>query len=1025
MRLEDAEDRFRLYLESNPALVVVLDREGRIEELNAAGAELLGVDAAGVIGTDWFQFVPPEQRTATSQVFQAVMAGNVAAFGSHENDIVTARGERRTLLWRNAFVRDRDGKVTAGISTGVDITARRELEARLAASEARHRLVFDSAYDWETFQDPEGALAYCSPSCQRVTGHPAEAFLADPWLLVDITHPDDASRMAEHLDAVRALAPVCELDFRIRTADGGERWLHHVCQAVVDPEGRFQGRRASNRDVTERQRADLRYRQLFEHMTEGFAVHEIILDDAGRPVDYRFLQVNAAFERLTGLEAGKVTGRRVLEIIPDLEPAFIERYGRVALTGEPVTFEQGAGALGRVFQVHAYQPGPGRFACIFTDVTAQRETLDMLEDALRRARASEQSLGLVASHVRDVIWAYDLQAGRYTYMSPGVEGLRGVPLEEALTEPLEASLTPESMQRAAAVLARVGTPEEENPHVGVYDMPCRDGTVKQVEVIATYERDANGFPGTIFGITRDVTERVHAERALQVSEALYRSLFNAVPAGAILTDASGRILAFNDRAAADHGYSREEFGKLAIWEIDATDDEATVAARAGQVMRDGLLEFDTLHRTRSGELRDVRVRTIRVDRAEGPSILAIWEDVTEWRRTERARETLAEQLREAQKLESIGRLAGGVAHDLNNILVVFLGCADGLRRSLQSGSPPEAEDVEELQEGARRAREMTEQLLAFARRRVVAPVPLNLNDQVREAERMLRRLIGENVELALRLAPNLWTATCDPGQLSQLLVNLALNARDAMPEGGRLGIATENVELSGAPEAGWHGGAAPAGSFVRLTVEDSGAGIPAELGSTVFEPFVTTKPTGKGTGLGLATVYGIVQQAGGVVRYRSESGRGTVFEILLPRSAGVPAASAPPPTQHDPTVRPGGQILLVEDDPHVRSTVKRALQHGGYEVLAASSGEEALELLGLTSVEPRLLVTDVIMQGMNGRQVADAVRRARPGIPVLFMSGYAGDILARHGTAEPGLHLIEKPFTTEALLERVRGLLES
>jgi CheY-like chemotaxis protein len=306
---------------------------------------------------------------------------------------------------------------------------------------------------------------------------------------------------------------------------------------------------------------------------------------------------------------------------------------------------------------------------------------------------------------------------------------------------------------------------------------------------------------------------------------------------------------------------------------------------------------------------------------------------------------------------------------------------------------------------------------------VVAPVPLNLNDQVREAERMLRRLIGENVELALRLAPDLWTVTCDPGQLSQVLVNLALNARDAMPEGGRIGIATENAELSGAPEAAWHGGAAPAGSYVRLRVEDSGVGIPEELGPTVFEPFVTTKPPGKGTGLGLATVYGIVQQAGGVLRYRSEPGRGTVFEVLLPRSAGIPAASTRPPEPPDPVAHPGGQVLLVEDDPHVRSTVKRALQLGGYEVLAAASGDEALQLLGRSGVEPRLVVTDVIMQGMNGSQVADAVKRARPGIPVLFMSGYAGDVLAQNGTPETGLHLIEKPFTGEALLERVRGLL--
>ncbi len=791
----------------------------------------------------------------------------------------------------------------------------------------------------------------------------------------------------------------------------------------MDREGRYLGRRASYRDVTERMRATLRYHELFEHMTEGFAVHEILLDAAGRPVDYRFLQVNAAFERLTGLEAKTVVGRRVLEVIPDLEPVFIERYGRVALTGEPVCFEQRSGPLGRVYAVNAYRPEPGRFACTFTDVTEQRETLDALGAALRRAEASEQSLRLVASHARDVIWAYDLQEGRYTYMSPSIEGLRGVPVEEALAEPLEASLTPESMQRAAAVLARIGTEEEENPHVGIYDMRCRDGQVKQVEIIASYERGEGGHPSTLFGITRDVTERIRAERALEESEALYRSLFDASPSGVVLTDVGGRFLAFNDRAAAELGYTREEFAKLAVWDIDPTDDEAAVAARITRILDEGSLDFDVHHRNRSGELRDVRVRAVRVDRKQGPALLAIWEDTTDQRREARAREEMAEKLRESQKLESIGRLAGGVAHDLNNILVVLMGCADGLRRSLQSGLPPEAEDVEELEAGARRARDLTEQLLAYARRRVVAPVRLDLNEQVRQAERMLHRLIGENVVLTLRLQPGSLPTTCDPGQLSQVLVNLVLNARDAMPDGGRLTIATENAEAGILPVAGWQGDPVPRGPCVRLTVEDSGLGIAPELGGTVFEPFVTTKPAGKGTGLGLATVYGIVQQAGGAIRYRSEPGRGTVFEVLLPRATGEPIPPVPGPSPLAPAPRSGGQVLLVEDDPHVRAMVERALRQGGYEVLAAESGEGALEMLRLPGVEPRILVTDVVMRGLNGRQVAEAVQRIRPGIPVLFMSGYAHDIVVRHGSVEPGLHLIEKPFTGEELLERVRGLM--
>ncbi len=778
MRGGDASDRFRLYLESNPALVVVIDRDGRIAEINPAGAELLGVSATEAAGADWFRFVPPEQREETRRVFQAVMRGEVAQYGTHENDVVTATGARRTLMWRNAVVRDATGAVTAGISTGVDVTERRELEERLARSEEKYRIVADYTQDWETWHAPDGSLAYCSPSCEQITGRSAEAFLANPRLLLEIAHPDDAGMLAGHLDGVGRIEAECEIDFRIRTPSGEERWLNHRCRPVVDPEGRFLGRRASSRDVTER-----------------------------------------------------------------------------------------------------------------------RAALMALQVALRRA---------------------------------------------------------------------------------------------------------------------------------EESESLYRSLFDATPTGVVLTDGAGRILAFNDRAASDLGYSREEFGRLQIWEIDATESEAEVGARAASIVRDGFLEFEVRHRNRAGELRDVRVQAVRIDRPTGIEILAFWEDVTEQRRAARAREALAEQLRESRKLESIGRLAGGVAHDINNMLVVLLGCADGLRRSLQEGRPPEADDVEELEDGVRRARELTGQLLAYARRSVVAPVRVDVNEEVRQAERMLRRLIGENVQIELLLEADAWPAIVDPGQLSQVLLNLVLNAQDAMPDGGRIAIATGNAGPGTLPRTGWHGAPLPDGPLVRLTVADSGAGIAPELGASIFEPFVTTKPTGKGTGLGLATAYGIVQQAGGALRYRSEPGRGTVFEVLLPRADG-----ARPEAEKTRSGSParlqsagGGQVLLVEDDPRVRSTVARALRQDGYDVREAASGDEALGHLRSPGFAPRILVTDVLMPGMNGRQVAEAVRGVHPGIPVLFMSGYAGDVISRHGAVEPGVHLIEKPFNAEELVARVRGLLD-
>jgi PAS domain S-box-containing protein len=648
--------------------------------------------------------------------------------------------------------------------------------------------------------------------------------------------------------------------------------------------------------------SEARYRDLYEYMSEGFALHEILLDAAGRPIDYRFLRVNSAFERLTGLHASDVVGRTALEVVPGVDRELIERYGRVALTGEPAAFELQVEGLGRSFSISAYRPEPQRFACIFTDVTEPRR----LEAELR--------LGLAERDERER-W-------------------------------LQAS------QRVA--------------RLGHY----------------------------VFEIAADHW----------ISSPMLDELFRMKP-----------------------GYPRTAAGWLGLVH---PDDFASMSAYLGELLATGS-RFDRVYRVGQpgdpprwvhglGDLqRDEAGRPVR--------LVGTIQDVTERRQAEQQREALAEQLRQAQKLESIGRLAGGVAHDFNNILVVFLACAEALQRSLDEGRPPDREDVQEIQEAAWRAKDLTSQLLAFARKQVVAPVVLDLNEEVRRAERMLRRLLGEDVELSLRLQAGLWATTCDPGQLQQLLMNLVVNARDAMPGGGRLAISTGNVERPGTDEEGWRGPArVPApGQYVRLLVEDSGSGIPPELWSDLFEPFVTTKPLGQGTGLGLATAYGIVQQAGGVIRFRTQAGRGTAFEILLPRTAERAAGPAEPRRAARPSARPTERILLVEDDEHVLASTSRTLRQAGYEVVSASSGAEVLELLGRGRPAPDLLLTDVVMPGMNGRQVAEAVREVFQGLRVLFMSGYAQDIIVHHGVVDPGLDLLEKPFTNEALLQRVRAALDA
>ena len=380
----------------------------------------------------------------------------------------------------------------------------------------------------------------------------------------------------------------------------------------------------------------------------------------------------------------------------------------------------------------------------------------------------------------------------------------------------------------------------------------------------------------------------------------------------------------------------------------------------------------------------------------------------------RERLQLQQDLARAQKLEAIGRLAGGVAHDFNNVLTAILGSAELLMMDTPPGEHAR-EEVEIIRDAAVRAQDLIRQLLAFSARQVLQPVVLDLNDLIRDLGRMLRRLIGEDLTLDTDLARDLGAVRADPGQVEQVLVNLAVNARDAMPDGGRLAIRTENVDVT-------DGGDVPAGPYALIEVTDTGTGMDAPTLARVFEPFFTTKERGKGTGLGLASVYGIVRQSGGHIAVTSTPGVGTSFRIHLPR------VDAPVDTSRAARVvsvpAAGTETLLVaEDEQMVRVLIRKVLEQAGYTVLLASGGAEALQLAARHSGPIQMLVTDVVMPGMNGRELARRLLELRPDTKVLYLSGYADDAVERHGVLDPGTAFMQKPFSPGALASRVREVL--
>ncbi len=514
-------------------------------------------------------------------------------------------------------------------------------------------------------------------------------------------------------------------------------------------------------------------------------------------------------------------------------------------------------------------------------------------------------------------------------------------------------------------------------------------------------------------------ERAATDR-LRYSEALLRGVTDAVPDPIFMEDLSGRWIFCNPAALAAIGKPADRvLGRTCREIFDDSKAGALLAENDRRVMATGIAEvLEELVPTPRGERVFLSSKAASRD-AEGRivGLICTAKDITERKRAEQEAQASEQRLQQAQRLESVGRLAAGVAHDFNNLLTVILGGSAAIRDDLAAGRQVRREEIEEVHAAGERASELTRQLLLFARRQVTSQVPLDLNAVVRGSERLLRRVLGEDVAIQTSLTDGLWPVVADPAQVEQLIVNLAVNARDAMPRGGTMGLETLNVGAGASVPA-------PPGEWVLLRVRDTGVGMSREVKAHAFEPFFTTKLPGQGTGLGLATVHGIVTQAGGLVHVESEPGQGTCFEIWLPRSfLAIPAPGAP--AGQAASARGGSEsLLLVEDDPMVREMAARGLRSGGYRVLVASGGAEALQVASQEGAALRLLVTDVVLPGLDGRALADELLRRLPGLRVLFISGHAREVIGRHGVDDDGAQFLAKPFTAPALLAKVRGLLD-
>jgi two-component system cell cycle sensor histidine kinase/response regulator CckA len=551
----------------------------------------------------------------------------------------------------------------------------------------------------------------------------------------------------------------------------------------------------------------------------------------------------------------------------------------------------------------------------------------------------------------------------------------------------------------------------------------RDGGevgVSQVTIAHRSTTEAVEHLSTIIG---DTTEHTRAQAKLRKSEAKHRLLFETMLQGVIFHDSEGRILSANPAAERILGLNFAPLQhRTCVWQAvreDGTEfpgEEQPVmeALQTGKGVSNVVMGIPN---PETGEYRWVNVHAIplfRLGEAEPYQVYTILDDVTERRRLE-------EELRQAQKMEAVGRLAGGVAHDFNNLLTAIKGNTQMLLMDVPKGSPLR-EDLEEIDKAANRATSLTQQLLTFSRKEVIRPRILDLNAVISDTEKMLRRLLREDIQFATRLDPHLGQVRADLGQIEQVLVNLAVNARDAMPCGGKFVVETQNVGY--VQERTFQHGDVKPGPYVLLAVSDTGEGMSREVQERVFEPFFTTKQQGKGTGLGLSTVYGIVKQGGGDIWIDSEVGRGTTFKIYLPRvTEAISEEEMVEPSA--PRYERFETILLVEDEPAVRSVTRRGLERIGYTVLEARSGEEALRVCQAHEESIHLLITDVVLPYMGGRELAERVGELCPGIRVLFMSGYTDEAISHRGVLDSGVEFIHKPFTPDALARKADDLVRA
>lgn len=888
----------------------------------------------------------------------------------------------------------------------------KKAEEALRASEEKYRQLVESSYEIVYSMSVTGILTFVSPACKALLGYEPEAVVSQPF--PKFVHPDDIPQCERWIAELAATGERrTGMEFRIRHANGSWRWFSTSGTPFRDEHGRVTGMQGTARDVTERRLTQAALRESEANFRAFFESTMDMVFVATR--EGRILVANPEVSRALGYSARELAGKEVAALCRSetwredehaLEKMLSGRHESSALVmahkdGADVPVEMRA-RLGR---------WNGR-ECLFVvckNLTTEVEAQQRFERLFRRNPT--------------LMALSDLSDLTFVDVNDAFLATLGVTREQVIGKTaVDLGLFPNPDEQLAAARELLNRGSFRDHEIKVH---CRNG--EALDGLFSGEVILSRGKPFVLTVMIDITARKRAEDSLRESQARFRELVSQSPLSIQIFDPSGKVVQVNGAFEKMWGVTLDRFEGYNILRDPELERLGLIPlmqkAFSGEVVEFPVVEFDAKVAVAEGRKRVVQTIAYPIRDQSGAirEVTVVHQDVTDRVKAEQERSLLTAQLQQAQKMESVGRLAGGVAHDFNNMLGVIIGHAD-LAMAGTGPAHPLYGDLTEIRKAAERSANLTRQLLAFARKQTVSPRVVDLNEVVGGMLKMLRRLIGEDISLEWHPGQSLWTTRMDPSQVDQILANLCVNARDAINGTGRIEIETANCVL-GQDFCAVHAGAVP-GEYVRLAVSDSGCGMSAEVLAHVFEPFFTTKPVGSGTGLGLATVYGAVKQNNGFVEVASAPGKGARFTVFLPRHTEK-AVSVTSEGGSGPGAHAGETILVVEDEPAILQLTRTILGMQGYKVLTAATPGEAIQIAREHPGEIHLLLTDVVMPEMNGRELAKNLLKVYPNMKRVFMSGYTADVIAHHGVLEEGVMFVEKPCTAKDLAAKVREALDA